>query len=58
MKKKMKIRTDINEVENKNAKEMSDPNLVPWVCKPLMRRINDEYLLGPAFESLLLRYLS
>lgn len=30
MKKKMKIRTDINEVENKNAKEMSDPNLQIW----------------------------
>ena len=42
----MKVRLDINEIENKFAKEMSDSHLVPWVGKPLTRSINDEYLRG------------
>lgn len=53
----MKVRIDINEIANKYAKEMSDSHLVLWVGKPLTRRINDERLLGHAFESVLLRCL-
>ena len=53
----MKVRIDINEIENKYTKEMSDSHRVPWEGKPLTRRINDERLLGPAFESVLLRCL-
>lgn len=53
----MKVRLDINEIENKYAEEMSDSHLVPWVGKPLTRSINDEYLWGPAFESVLLKCL-